>query len=204
MRYCVAFIPCLLAFAGPLIGYGWVGHGLYKIALFSIPLYFGLRPRRIPSINPRDRVAAILSGIILGGVAFGLLYTIMPLLIDPIEVRRGFDSRYGYTPTTAIIAAILIMSINALLEEWFYRGFLDDHAGVPVSVLAFGAQHMIVLGGLVGFWPAVLAGAAVMPAGAIWTWIARRSGSKIFLPWISHMLTDVVLLGGGLWMLGYL
>lgn len=200
MKIVIAAAPALVALLGTFIGHGWMGHGLYKILLLGIPFYFGARmswPRR-GSI--RD---AVLSGIALGALAFGLLYFILPLLVDVASVRAGFDARYHYTPTTAVIAAVLIMSINALLEEWFYRGFLDGYSGVALSVFFFGAQHAVVLAGIAGLVPGIIAGVAVMPAGLLWTWLARRSNG-IFIPFISHALTDVILLTGGLWMLGYL
>jgi len=200
MKIAVAAAPAIVAFLGTLIGHGWIGHGLYKLLLFGIPFFYGAK---MAWPNRRNICEAVISGLALGTLAFGLLYLVLPLLVDVASVREGFDARYHYTPTTAIIAAILIMSINALLEEWFYRGFLDNYAGVPLSVFFFGLQHAIVLAGIAGPVPGVIAGVAVMPAGLLWTWLARRSNG-IFTPFISHALTDVILLTGGLWMLGYI
>ncbi|RMH58532.1 MAG: hypothetical protein D6679_04900 [Candidatus Hydrogenedentota bacterium] len=199
--YFIAAVPLLLAAAGPFLGHGWLGFGLYKIALLLLPFLYGkkLRPPRPPK-RP-ETLPAILSGLVLGGVAFGLVWLFLPLFIAPGELRHAFDVRYGYSPATAAAAALLIATANALLEEWFYRGFLDEQIGPPASAFCFALQHVIVLAGLGSVSAALCTGAAVYPAGLVWSFLSR--GGRIQEPFLSHVAADLVLLGGGLFFLGY-
>ena len=202
LAFIVAMIPLSLAAIGPLIGHAWIGHGFYKIALLSIPFAFGLRFTLPRGFNRAQITAGVISGFILGASALTLLFVLMPLVSSPAEIRASLDARYHYTPLTAVSAALFIMTFNALLEEWFYRGFLNRLAGPILASFVFGLQHTIVLWGLAGSGVAILAGLIVVPAGVIWSLIAPEG--KIFIPFISHAITDLFLVGGGLFLLGYL
>ncbi len=201
-RITIALAPLVLAALGPLVGHAWLGHGLYKLALVGLPFLCGRRFVRPAAPSFRALLESAAVGAALGGVAYLLCATLLPSLVDLTALRKAFDARYGYTPATAILASLLIIAVNSLIEEWFYRGLLDDLVPSPLASLVFSLQHVIVLGGLAGWAPAALAGVAVYPAGLAWTWIYRRHG--LGAAWLSHALADLALLGGGLYLLGYL
>lgn len=194
--------PLILALAGLWIGHGWIGHGLYKFALLALPFVFGMRVALPTKPRPRDLALAIGSGCLLGAVAAALIVAVLPRVADPAALRAAFDARYGYTPASAIAVCVLLACVNSLLEEWFYRGFLDPRLGPLATSIVFGLQHVIVLGGIAGLMPALAAGAACAAAGLVWSLLAWRGG--IVLSFLSHALTDMILLAAGLRLLGYL
>ena len=110
-------------------------------------------------------------------------------------------------PAGFIVGAVLISSIHALLEEYYWRWFLFGGlrrfmpvaAAVSVSSLAFVAHHVILLmvffGGLSP--TAVLLSLGVAVGGAWWAWLYHRSGS-LWGPWLSHALIDA-----GIFVVGY-
>lgn len=201
-RFAVALAPLALAALGPLIGHAWLGHGLYKLALLALPFACGCRAAWPARPTGRQVALAVTSGAMLGLIAFCLIAGIVPRFISFSELRANFDARYGYTPLTAGIAALAIASLNALLEEWFYRGFLDRQLGAPLSALVFSLQHVIVLIGLGGPAASVAAGIAVYPAALIWTYVTKQGG--ISMAFLSHAITDAVFLAGGFYLLGYI
>lgn len=196
-----AILVLLMAGLGGLFGHAWLGHGLYKLALLGIPFAYGARVSRPTLPGSRSLAIAASSGLVIGAAALGLLHLIPPAIADPAGIRANLDARYGYTLATVILASLLISTANALLEEWFYRGFLNRALGAPAASFVFGLQHTAVLAGIAGIGPALLAGIAVVPAGLFWSAISPRG--EITLPFVSHVFTDLVLLGGGLFLLGY-
>ncbi|MEK8022662.1 MAG: CPBP family glutamic-type intramembrane protease [Candidatus Hydrogenedentota bacterium] len=196
-----AFVPLLLAAAGTMIEHGWLGHGLYKLGLLFVPLLFGMRFAFPQRMKKESATVALSTGLLLGLAAWLLIELILPRVADPRTIRAAFDARYHYTPSSAIAAACLIATANAVLEEWFYRGFLDDAGGKILSLFCFSLQHFIVFRGLAGTGPAFIAALAVVPAGWIWSRIRTRHG--LAAASLSHIVTDAVLLVGGLRLLGY-
>jgi len=194
----------LLAFAvsGHFLEHGWLGRGLYKFVMIFFPLAAGIELKRQFKIDRRGLIIAIASGIFLGAIAGTLIYFLLPHFANLSELKNGFDSRYHYTTCTVIIASLLIAGSNSFLEEFFYRGFLDDRAGIPVSAFIFALQHVVVLWGLAGSLTVILAGLIVFPAGILWSLVRLRCG--LISAWISHLLTDIFLLGIGLLLLGYI
>lgn len=201
-KLAVALAPLALAALGPVIGHAWLGHGLYKLALLALPFLCGCRAAWPARPTSRQLALALTSGAMLGLVAFCLIAAIVPHFLPFSELRANFDARYHYTPLTAGIAALAIALLNSLLEEWFYRGFLDRQITPPLSALVFSLQHVIVLIGLGGPAAAVGAGIAVYPAALIWTYVRNQGG--ISMAFLSHAITDAVFLAGGFYLLGYI
>jgi membrane protease YdiL (CAAX protease family) len=111
------------------------------------------------------------------------------------------------SPERFILGGVLLSSIHALLEEYYWRWFLFGGlrrfmpvaAAVLVSSLAFTAHHVILLASFFGeLWPAtIFFSFCVAVGGAAWAWIYHRSGSLLG-PWISHAMIDA-----GIFIVGY-
>ena len=102
-------------------------------------------------------------------------------------------------PWRFVAGAVLLSSLHALLEEYYWRWFLFGGlrrfmplpVAVAVSSLAFTAHHVILLASFFGglTLPTVLFSLCVAVGGAAWAWIYHRSGSLLG-PWLSHALID--------------
>lgn len=193
----------LLVVAGPFFSDGWPGHGLYKAALLLLPFAAGYRPRRVGRSALAESLRGAATGLALGALGWGLLSLLLPYFIEPAALCARFDARYHYDSAGKVVLVVgCLMTANAALEEWFYRGFLDAEVGPAVSAVFFGAQHALVLWGLAGPVPALLAGVATGVAGRLFSFHAARGG--LAAAFVCHAAADAVLLGGGLFTLGYL
>lgn len=168
--------------------------------------------REKPSIG--TLLIAILFALLASGIAIGLLLIVAPLLaLDPLVIRAGLDQRFSVSPLGAVGVVLFLSTANALLEEWHFRLWLDrvlseklgKFLGITLSALAFGVMHVFIFAGTVDVPTFVLVlmagGIAIM--GAVWSLILRRTGG-FYGAWLSHALTDAMLLGWGLTWLEYL
>src|SRR5271156_4434463 len=103
------------------------------------------------------------------------------------------------SPLRFILGSVLLSSVHALLEEYYWRWFLFGGLrrfmpvswAVVLSSLAFAAHHVILLASFFGgiSWATILFSLCVGVGGAAWAWIYHRSGSLLG-PWLSHVLID--------------
>ena len=190
-------------------------YGAEKIVQFAFPLVWVVMVRRQKLRLARPQAAGMAEGLSMGlAVLAGmlLLYFLwlkpagyLAAAVAPIAVKAkalGMGS-----PAQFILGGVLLSSVHALLEEYYWRWFLFGGlrrfmpvaAAVVLSSLAFTAHHVILLaiyfGGM--SWATVLFSLCVAVGGAAWAWIYDRSGSLLG-PWLSHLLIDA-----GIFVVGY-
>lgn len=202
---------------------GYALQSLYKVGQAAVPVLWrmwqGRRGRQIFALEVRLPSGALLCTAVLvacgaAGIAIGLLVMLAPMLgLNPETLRAGFDGRFAVSGMGAVAVVAFLSLLNSALEEFHFRGWLDTElskragtfVGITVSALAFGCMHGFIALGLPGVPPIVVVpmvgGLALV--GACWSGLMRRPGG-IYAAWLSHGLTDAVLLTWGLWWLGYL
>jgi membrane protease YdiL (CAAX protease family) len=200
--FLIGLLPTAVAVAGVALGTAWLGHAAYKFLLLALPLILGWRFSSLYPIRRAALTPAILSGLALGGTAAVGLAVLLPALREPALIRASLDARYGLTPVLAIVFALFNMTVNAVLEEVFYRGLLAPRLGTIVSTTLFALQHVAILAGPAGLPAALAAGGCTFLAGVVWCGLAARHGLAAAA--ISHIAADLVVLSTGLWLLGYL
>lgn len=200
MTAAAVVLSLALAALSPVLGAGWLGHGLYKMVLLGFPFAGGRGPAWRSSVASAA-VPALLLGTALGGLGLGIAAATAGLAWDPAAFRSALEARFHYTPVALAAAALAIATVNALLEEWFYRAWLDERVGMAASGGVFAVQHVLVLAPLAGMPAAFAAGAAVLPAALAWSLLARRHGWGAAV--ISHVAADLVLFAGGLHLMGF-
>lgn len=99
-------------------------------------------------------------------------------------------------PTYALLLGVVVFAaVNGALEELAYRGVLLDAldaalgagvAPVVIQALAFGALH-------VGGFPRGAAGVGLAAVYGIMMGIVRRQTRGLLVPWLAHILVDVVI-----------
>lgn len=218
----VPFAVKLVTLAAGVSGYGL--QSLYKIAQLLVPAGWryasGERGCAIvwPTSEKHPSILLIMIGIgmsiALSSAAIVLIVHLAPALgLDPVELRRGYDNRFAVSGTMAVVIVLFLAFLNSALEELHFRVWLDRELskragsafGITISACAFGGMHGFIVAGLPGI-PVVgivLMAAGLAVAGACWSLMLRRPGG-IYAAWLSHGLTDALLLGWGLFWLGYL
>lgn len=157
---------------------------------------------------------AIGSGVLFGFAAIVAVRALTPIYgMDPTVIRAGFDNTFAVDGIFALVVCAFLAFINSAIEEMHFRVWLDgevskrigDACGIAVSSVAFGAMHGFVLWGFPTM-PTSMSAlilCCLIGAGTCWSLMVRRTGG-IYAAWISHGLTDAILLMWGLFWLGYL
>jgi membrane protease YdiL (CAAX protease family) len=170
-------------------------------------------PAKEPRPSLRLLSLGVVSGVLLGGTAIvGALVLAPAFGLDPVTIRAGFDANFDVDGFAVLGVAVFLSFANSAIEEMHFRVWLDGEAskrwgnaaGIALSASAFAAMHGFILLGFEAM-PAMLAvlvTACLAGAGACWSLMVRRSGG-VYAAWVSHALCDALLLGWGLFWLGY-
>ncbi|MGY8771344.1 MAG: CPBP family glutamic-type intramembrane protease [Pirellulales bacterium] len=197
---------------------------IYKASLLAGPMIWRTRqdeklswnsvwPIKEPLPSKKTWLYAFLSAVILSGSAIFTIYFFHEMLgIDKGRLKDGMDTRFSLTTPIAVGLVLYLFTFNAALEELHFRAWLDvelstrygNWVGVFVSSNLFAAMHMFIFAGMDGV--SVLSMSLVylslVIAGVTWSMFRRVPGG-IHAAWLSHGLTDAVLLSWGLFWLGY-
>ena len=192
-----------------------VAYAAEKIVQFAFPAVWVTIVQRQKLRLVRPSAAGVAEGLALGVAVLAgtlLLYFLwlkpagyLAAAVGPITAKAtalGMGS-----PARFILGGVLLSSIHALLEEYYWRWFLFGGlrrfmpvaAAVILSSLAFTAHHVILLAVFFGGWSraTIFFSLCVAVGGAAWAWIYHRSGSLLG-PWLSHLLIDA-----GIFVVGY-
>lgn len=203
---------------------GYLFHGTYKILLLLIPVLWRHKKQQIRGWRifwpveeplPSSRTWAAAVGIALILSLLGIATTTLAaqwLNLDPFVIQAQLNSRFDVTAIGAIVITILLATFNAGLEELHYRWWLDrelskawnEKAGTIISAVAFAGMHLLVLAGtgVLSLLAMSILFGALFVAGVTWSLLSRRPGG-IHAAWLSHGLTNVILMSWGLHWLGY-
>ncbi len=183
---------------------GKVVYGICKAWLLALPLLWLLRVERgRPSLSP-PRHGGLLVGAASGlaiGAAILAAHRLVGHWIDLAVFREklvaaGFGNKAFY-----LGAAVYIVTINAVLEEYVWRWFVFRQcekllgASVPavlLSALLFSIHHVVALRAYTGWNVTLLACGGVFLGGVIWSALYARYRS-IWPGYLSHIVADVAI-----------
>ena len=190
-------------------------YGAEKVLQFAFPVVWVVLIQRKKLQFTRPDAAGVADGLALGvmvllGTLVLYFHWLKPagylaVAIEPIT-KKAMELGMG-SPARFILGGVLLSSVHALLEEYYWRWFLFGGLrrfmpvapAVILSSLAFTAHHVILLafyfGGL--SLATIFFSLCVAVGGAAWAWIYHRSGSLLG-PWLSHLLIDA-----GIFVVGY-
>ncbi len=184
------------------------GYGFSKAVLLVWPLicFFWLVPRRPGESRPGPEKKllgwSLLLGLQTGVIIVGSMLWLMETPLGDV-VRAGSDaiadrvSQLGFD-RNFLVAALLISSIHAALEEYYWRWFawgqarrfVPGFASHVIAGFAFAAHHYVIVWVFFTPWLAILLGTLVAVGGMIWSYLYQRTGTLLGC-WISHMLVDL-------------
>ncbi len=200
----------LVVLAGHESGIVQAAYGAAKFVQFAFPALWVVVVCRQKLRLPIARAAGVKEGLLLGttvvaGMMFMYFLWLKPeqVLAQSATLIASKARSFGMgSPATFIAGAVLLSSLHAFLEEYYWRWFLFGGlrrymplaAAIAVSALAFTAHHVVLLASLFGglTLPAVLFSLCVAIGGAAWAWIYHRSGSLLG-PWLSHAMIDAAI-----------
>ncbi len=178
-----------------------------KVVQFAFPLVWVVLVQRQKVRLAKPTAAGVPAGLALGAAVLAGILLLYFLWLKPggyLAVAAGPIAAKATalgmgSPARFILGGVLLSSIHALLEEYYWRWFLFGGlrrfmpvaAAVILSSLAFTAHHVILLASFFGCLSlaTVFFSLCVAVGGAAWAWIYHRSGSLLG-PWLSHILID--------------
>lgn len=212
----VALAPSIGAVAALWLWPGAVGGAIYalcKVVLYGVPAVVAWKsiPRsavRRAFENGRRALPlafGVVSGLMIGGLIAGLWWGGLRESLDVSRLLEVIAANRLDHATRYLLAAVWLCLVNAFLEEFVFRWFVDSRLRTlglkkwwvfVVSALIFTAHHIVVLGSYFDPIPTIVFAGGVFVGGVVWSWSNARWGS--LLPgWISHALVDgAVLLVG--------
>jgi len=194
-------IPKTLAPAIPYLAVG-IGLLLYHnawIAIFGyhigIVLMVRFTGRGVPvrQIFQGREYRTLLVAILLGASGGLLLYLLWPILAVPNDIEAYLES-IGLNARTWPIFLAYFVTVNPLLEEYYWRGCLGSQRRRPIlNDLFFSGYHLLVLAGSVGaIWLPVIF-LALAAAGWFWRQINRHA-SGLLPSVVSHIAGDIAVI----------
>ncbi|MDJ0706812.1 MAG: type II CAAX endopeptidase family protein [Leptolyngbyaceae cyanobacterium MO_188.B28] len=198
--------PSIGVMMSVFIAPGGIGQTVFtaiKIWLIAFPIIWTWRVER-GQIIPFSwfRRQGIQAGVLLGLLMFGVIvgaYWLLGQSWIEAEATRAKAQEVGITgPWIFLAGAAYWTFINALIEEYIWRGFVYRHCeslisgigAVSLSALFFTIHHTIALTGYFQDWRVIILGSlGVFSAGAIWSGCCLKYRS-LWPSYLSHMLAD--------------
>ena len=155
--------------------------------------------RRAPDFARGAVFGVVIGATALAAAAAGVLPEGLAEAARAKVVGLGIASRGRF-----LLLCVFYAIAHSFLEEYYWRGFVFDRlrgwlsrrGAVALSSIAFAAHHLVLLGTLLGWSSPVAWGltAAVAAGGAGWAWLYDRDRA-LGVPWLSHALVDVGIIG---------
>lgn len=141
----------------------------------------------------------LLSGLLLGSIILGFYF----LFFQDIDSSGITTKLIGLKLLDHyLLAGIFISAVNSAMEEWFWRGFLQQQlnriglATLPLilgSGFFFGIHHYFTLLPYFSTGLVLLFTFATMVAGALWSWQRSRGWSLVDC-YVGHICSDFAII----------
>jgi membrane protease YdiL (CAAX protease family) len=172
-----------------------------KLWLLLFPAaWFVLVERGRPGWSRPDRQglrAGLLLGFAMAAAILAAYWGVLRNLVDPRPLRQtALEIGLG-SPAAYLAGAAAWTFANSLIEEYVWRWFvlrqlralLPAAAAILGSAALFTVHHVFALAAYLEPEHVVLGSAAVLAAGACWSWLYLRFAS-IWPAWVSHVVAD--------------
>ncbi len=137
--------------------------------------------------------------LVIGAGLVGLYLLLSPWLLDPAEVAARLES-LGWPRQGQAFLLVGFVLVVPVAEEWWWRGqalprcrrAFGDRKGIGVSVLAFSAYHVVVLGELYEPSSVMIRMIAIAGGGWIFSGMAAHTQGWRW-SWSSHFAADLAI-----------
>lgn len=186
-----------------------------KFALFLvIPLMLLLYAKeKIWNLLKTDKKHIGLS-CLLGLLTYGFIvagYFVTKMFIDYSHIPAELEKSMGVTKDNFMMVALYIPLVNALIEEFFFRGFihkklepmLGRNKVVFISASLFSIYHIAIFNAWVNAWVVIGAVLGLFLVGILFSYISTKT--KSILPtYIIHFCANLGINTAALFILGIL
>lgn len=176
-----------------LLFYGW---------LFFFPTTYLLFKKEVPayrknSFNRKALIVGVLSGLFCMGAIFGVVSLLIPSIFDITELQ-ALLVEWGFSGKHLLELIFILLFINPVLEEIYWRGFMHDRLEAKIGVkkaiiltsFFYSLYHLLSLIPMFS-WPLnFIAVLPVFAVGIVWGYFRWRLNS-IVAPIVSHVFADL-------------
>ena len=207
----IIIIACFaMAFVDTLWQPGYIIKSIVKLSLFLLLPIFYSRFKKDVSYKYLFRFDWKHFGISLAmGIAVFVFIFIAYIFIGPYfdfsSVTASLEEETGITRESFIFIAVYISFVNALLEEFFFRGFaylelkkwMSRRKSLIISAGAFSLYHVAIMVNWFSISLFLLLLTSLFVGGILFNLINERS-NNIYSSWMVHMFANFAINGVGL------
>ena len=183
-------LPYLAAGFGIFVFHNaWLAILSYHIGILTIVLLSKNRPPVESLFKSRNRKIPVVTALIGAGGGI-LLYILWPYMDGSGQIK-GYMQSIGLIGKAWPLFIVYFILVNALLEEYFWRGLLAGRSrGVTLNdVFVSGYHPVVLLGGIGALWLVAIF-LILVPAGWVWRQVNRTNDG--LLPSVAcHIAADI-------------
>ncbi len=184
----------LIPYVAVAIGLYWFSSAWIAIVSYHLGMLLAVCMGRDSRRKRVGRTSAwwYLSTIIfaMGGVIF---YFLWPCIFHETAAIAARLQSFGIDSKLWPVFAIYFCCVNSLIEELFWRGYLQqDRRGLVLNDCAFGGYHAMVIAAFAGPIWCVPVFVACVFAGWLWRMMRQTTGSVI-VPVLTHLVADATI-----------
>ena len=167
--------------------YGW---------LLAFPLFSKAFPKERMRLSKHTLFVGIASGVIFFSFILGGMLLLHDFLLD-IEALRALLVDWGFIGPGEIVLVLVLLLLNPLLEEVYWRGYMFEKIRAKSSALLtitvtgafYTLYHVLTVMEIFEIAFTLAALVPVLFAGLFWGYVRERTGS-ILATVIGHGLAD--------------
>ena len=172
--------------------------------LFWLPAAFKSFPKWT-SRTKKSILLGFLSGLLITLLTIAVFLLWKEQLIPDLSGIQAKARDFGLTkPLNYVLFSLFLSLFHSLIEEYYWRWFVFKGlqlkftwlSAAIVGSAAFASHHYLVLSQFFHIGLTILFGTLVGLAGFFWCFLYKKTGSLLG-PWLSHALTDIVVMGIG-------
>jgi membrane protease YdiL (CAAX protease family) len=199
MRYVRLFAPAI-PYLAVLIGMytsvsnAWAAILLYHVGIITV--LFLARYWKLGRFLKTTEDFLALAGVVLGSAVAGFFIYWLWAIIKLAELNLTDQlSALGLVNAPWFLFIVYYFTVNPLLEEMFWRGYLGSPKLVPTwNDMWFAGYHVLVLISFAGWFWVGLSFTALVITAWFWRQLARRY-QGLLLPIASHAAADASIIG---------
>ena len=196
VRLLAPAVPYLAVLIGMYtsINNAWAAILLYHLGIIAVLVL--ARYWKLGRLLKTTEDILVLAGVVLGSAAAGFLIYWLWAIIKLAELILTDElSALGLVNAPWFLFIIYYFTVNPLLEEMFWRGYLGSPKVLPTwNDIWFAGYHVLVLFAFAA-WPwVILSFMALVITAWFWRQLARRY-QGLLLPIASHAAADASIIG---------
>ena len=188
-------ISALVPYVAVLIGLyilknAWIAVGLYHFGI-TVFLVTGNRSRLLKKAYTGWNSIASVIGILMSAMIFPIIFFFWKLMqLEGMPLSSALSS-FGLHGTSWFFFMIYFSTVQPLLEELYWRGYLIcSHKYFSWTDFAFAGYHILILAWFIKLPWLIIAFILLTLAAFVWRHLASKF-EGLLVPLLSHIVADI-------------